>query len=174
TRNWSAFLLAVRFGCLLPEIHRRMKTILVLTSNPEFAETLRAGLNPEQFRVVHRVTLEESEPLLAHGLVQGCVLDLEMTGVRGVWVLEKIRRLDPKCPLVVFTESKQPEWEEEAYLQGVAHVLAKPVRPRLLAALLDRLPASPRPAPAPAPAQPAAPTPTYSSEAASGTLQTAD
>ncbi len=41
-----------------------MKTILVLTPHPDFAETLRTGLNPEQFRVVHRVALEEAEPLL--------------------------------------------------------------------------------------------------------------
>ena len=150
-----------------------MRTILVLAPGPDFAESLRAGLNPEQFRVIHRATIEEAEPLLAHGLVQGCIVELEMTGVRGVWVLEKIHRLDAKCPIVVFTESKQPEWEEEAYLQGVAHVLAKPVRPRLLAALLDRQFAAPRPAPAPAPAPPTAPSPPQLPEAASGTFQTA-
>lgn len=159
-----------------------MKTILVLTPHPDFAETLRTGLNPEQFRVVHRVTLDEAEPLLAHGLVQLCILDLEMTGVQGVWVLEKIRRQDPKCPIVIFSEVKQPEWEEEAYLQGVTHVLTKPVRPRLLSALLERILATPRVAPAPStpppsappPAPPPAPDPVRFTDAASGAFQTAD
>lgn len=158
-----------------------MKTVLVLTPHPDFADTIRTGLNPEQYRVVHRVTLEEAEPLLAHGLVQVCLLDLEMDGVKGVWVLEKIRRQDSKCPLVVVSDTKQPEWEEEAYLQGVAHVLAKPVRPRLLTALLDRLLATPRatPAPAPSPATPAAPAPTSFdtarfTEPATGAFQSAD
>ena len=158
-----------------------MKTVLVLTPHPDFADTIRTGLNPEQYRVVHRVTLEEAEPLLAHGLVQICLLDLEMDGVKGVWVLEKIRRQDSKCPLVVVSDTKQPEWEEEAYLQGVAHVLAKPVRPRLLNALLDRLLATPRPTPAPAPSPttPATPAPTSFdttrfTESATGAFQSAD
>ena len=116
-----------------------MKTILVLTPNPEFADTLRTGLNPEQFRVVHRVSLEEAEPLLAHGLTHACILDLDLSNVQGIWVVEKLRRRNPKCPLLVVTDSKQSEWEEEAYLKGVTHVLTKPVRVRMLTALLDRL-----------------------------------
>lgn len=155
-----------------------MKTILVLTPHPDFAEILRTGLNPEQFRVVHRVTLEEAEPLIAHGLVHVCILDLEMTGVQGVWVLEKIRRFDSKCPLIVFADVKQPEWEEEAYLQGVTHVLTKPVRLRLLSTVLDRLLTPSRtvtaPVPAPAPAPPAASEVARYSEGATGTFQTAD
>lgn len=158
-----------------------MKSILVLTPHPDFAETLRTGLNPEQFRVVHRVTLEEAEPLLAHGLVQVCILDLEITGVQGVWVLEKIRRHDTKCPILVFSDVKQPEWEEEAYLQGVTHVLTKPMRPRLLNALLERLLASSRGTMLPAavakpipPAPAASQDPARFTEAASGAFQTAD
>ena len=42
------------------------------------------------------------------------------------------------------------EWEEEAYLQGATHVLTKPVRIRMLTALLDRLWAALPPAVAPA------------------------
>jgi signal transduction histidine kinase/DNA-binding response OmpR family regulator len=120
-----------------------MKTLLVLSPHPDFADSLRTGLNPEQYRVVHRVTLEEATPLLAHGLVQACILDMEMTGVQGVWLLEKIRRCDPKCPLLVFADTKEPAWEEEAYQHGVSHVLTKPVRARILTTLLDRLFATP-------------------------------
>jgi signal transduction histidine kinase/DNA-binding NarL/FixJ family response regulator len=116
-----------------------MKTLLVLAQHPELAETLRAGLNPEQYRVVHRVSLEEAEPLLAHGLVNACILDVELTSVQGVWALEKLRRRSAKCPAIIYTGAKQWEWEEEAYAQGVSHVLIKPVRIRMLTTLLDRL-----------------------------------
>jgi signal transduction histidine kinase/DNA-binding NarL/FixJ family response regulator len=133
-----------------------MKTLLVLSQLPELAETIRTGLNPEQYRVIHRAGLEEAEPLLAHGLANACILDMELTGVQGIWVLEKLRRRDAKCPVIVFTGAKQSEWEEEAYLQGVMHVLAKPVRIRMLTALLDRLwAAAPRVLPAPLPFLPA-------------------
>ena len=77
--------------------------------------------------------------MLAHGLAEACIVDVELTGVQGVWFLEKLRRKAPKCPIIIYAGAKQPEWEEEAYLQGAAHVLTKPVRARLLAAVLDRL-----------------------------------
>ena len=142
---------SIRTGMHEGEGKCTMKTILVLTPNPEFADTLRTGLNPEQFRVVHRVDLEEAEPLLAHGLTHACILDLDLSGVQGIWVIEKLRRRNPRCPLLVCTGSKQSEWEEEAYLKGATHVLTKPVRVRMLTALLDRLFAEVAPSPAPPP-----------------------
>jgi DNA-binding response OmpR family regulator len=84
-----------------------MKTLLVLAPHPELAETVRAGLNPEQYRVIHRVDLDEAEPLLAHGLANACLIDVELTGVQGIWILEKLRRRDAKCPIIVFTGAKQ-------------------------------------------------------------------
>ena len=133
-----------------------MKTLLVLAPHPELVESLRTGLSPEQYRIVHRTTVEEAEPLLAHGLAHACIVDVELSSVQGVWVLEKLRRRASRCPLIIYTGAKQSDWEEEAYLQGAAHVLSKPVRIRLLSALLDRLwetnaVAIPQPSTAPAP-----------------------
>jgi len=130
-----------------------MKTLLVLAPHPELAESLRTGLSPEQYRIVHRTTVDEAEPLLAHGLANACIVDVELSTVQGVWILEKLRRRSAKCPLIVYTGAKQWEWEEEAYLHGATHVLTKPVRLRMLTALLDRLweiPGTPLPAPSPA------------------------
>ena len=116
-----------------------MKTLLVLAPHPELADTLRKGLNPDQYRVVHRANLEDAEPLLAHGLASACIVDVEVTSVQDVWIIEKIRRHAPRCPIILFAAVKQWQWEEEAYLKGATYVLTKPVRARMLAALLDRL-----------------------------------
>jgi signal transduction histidine kinase/CheY-like chemotaxis protein len=116
-----------------------MKTILVLSSHPDFAETIRASLNPEQYRVVHRLGVEEAEPLLMHGLAAACILDIDLMGVEGVWVIERLRRRAAKLPLIAYTTYSQSEWEEEAFLHGVTHVLTKPIRGRLLNSLLERL-----------------------------------
>jgi signal transduction histidine kinase/ActR/RegA family two-component response regulator len=116
-----------------------MKTLLVLAQHPEFADTVSAALNPEQYRVIHRSNVEEAEPFLTHALADLVILDVELTNVQGTWVLEKLRRRGPKCPMIVYTGARQWEWEEEAYAQGVAHVLTKPVRARTLNVLLDRL-----------------------------------
>ena len=121
-----------------------MKTILVLSPHPDFAEVIRAGLNPEAYRIVHRIGVEEAEPLLMHGLASACILDVDLIGVQGVWVIERLRRRDGKCPIIAYTTDSQSEWEEEAFLNGVTHVLTKPVRARLLNSLLERLWSTPR------------------------------
>src|ERR1017187_9931530 len=116
-----------------------MRTLLVIAEHPDFAEAVRAGINPEQYRVIDRTNLDEAEPLLAHGLAEACIVDVELTGVQATWFIEKLRRKAPKCPVIIYTGAKQPEWEEEAYSHGAAHVLTKPVRARVLGAVLDRL-----------------------------------
>jgi nitrogen-specific signal transduction histidine kinase/CheY-like chemotaxis protein len=140
-----------------------MKTVLVLSPHPDFAEAIRASLNPERCRIVHRLSVEEAEPLLVHGLADACILDVDLMGVEGVWAIERLRRYNADSPLIAFTANTRAEWEEEAFLRGVTHVLAKPVRGRLLPSLLERLwsapaaphPLRPPPPPAPPPARPA-------------------
>ena len=120
-----------------------MKTLLILADHPDFAEAVRAAVPADQYRVVHRTSFEEAEPFLVHGLAEVCILDVELANVQGIWSFEKLRRRAPKCPIIVYSAG-QWEWEEEAYLQGATHVLAKPVRGRMLCALLERLwPAAP-------------------------------
>ena len=116
-----------------------MKTILVLSPHPDFAEAVRASLNPEQYRVVHRLNVEEGEPLLVHGLCNACILDADLMGVESIWVIERLRRRDAKTPIITYTEATKADWEEEAFLRGVTQILKKPIRQRLLNSVLDRI-----------------------------------
>jgi signal transduction histidine kinase len=129
-----------------------MKTILVLSAHPDFAEAIRKDLDTEQYRVVHRISVEEAEPLLVHGLANACILDADLLGVESIWSIERLRRRDKKTPIIAYTELAQADWEEEAFLHGVTHVLTKPIRQRLLNSVLERLWG------VPAPAKPAAAT----------------
>ncbi len=124
-----------------------MKSLVVLAPHPQFAEDVRAVVEPLEFRVVHRLTVEDAEPMLLHGLASVCLVDLELVGVQGVWVVERIRRRAPDCVIIVFAGTRQPEWEEELYLAGVQHVFTKPIRGRLLAQTLTKLTGSRGPAP---------------------------
>ena len=140
-----------------------MKTILVLASHPELAESLRSALDPERYRIVHRLNTDEAEPLLEHALVQVCVVDAELAETQGVWLFEKIRRRLPVAPIIVYTNDSKWALEEEAYLAGVKHVLIKPVRARMLEAVLEQpgapvTPARPATLPRPAAAHPASET----------------
>ena len=56
-----------------------MRTLLVLAEHPDLAEAIRAALNAESFRVLHRSGLEEAEPLLAHGLIDNSVYVQDLT-----------------------------------------------------------------------------------------------
>ena len=118
-----------------------MKTLLVIAPHPELSDAIRAALSAEQYRVIHRRDVTEAEPLLGQGLLDVCVVGAEENDVQSLWAVEKIRRRLPHCPLLVYTGVTPWEWEEEAYLHGVAHVLPKPPRARALNALLERLPA---------------------------------
>ena len=120
-----------------------MKTILVLSLHPDFAEAIRTGLDANRYRVVHRLSVDEAEPLLVHGLAAACILDVDLMGVEGIWVIERLRRHDAKSPVIAYTAGIQSEWEEEAFLRGATHVLTKPVRPRLLNSLLAGFAATP-------------------------------
>ena len=134
-----------------------MKTILVLSSHPDFADIIRASLDPEQYRVVHRLNVDEAEPLLEHDLAGACILDVDLMGVEGVWVIERLRRHAAKKPIIAYTTDNQSEWEEKAFLHGVTHVLTKPVRRQLLNSLLERLWTVPAAIPSPRLATPPAP-----------------
>jgi len=135
-----------------------MKTILVLSTHPDFPETIRAGLNPELYRIVHRIGVEEAEPLLTHGLAAACILDIDLMGAESVWVIERLHRRNARLPIIACTASSHAEWEEDAFLHGVSHVLTKPVRGRLLNSLLERLLNAPTQQGAlPAPLQPSSP-----------------
>src|SRR5450432_1093335 len=104
-----------------------MKTILVLSPHPDFAEAVRTSLNVEHYRVVHRHNVEEGEPLLVHGLIGACVLDADLMGVECVWVIERLRRRDTKTPIIAYTELSQSDSQEEAFLHGVSQILPTPV-----------------------------------------------
>jgi len=116
-----------------------VKTILVIAAHPDSAEAVRASLDPKHYRLIHRTNAEVAEPLLAHGVADVCIADVDLTGVQSAWSLEKLKRKAPDLPLIVYTSARQWEWEEEAYLRGATCVLSKPVRPRTLQAVLERV-----------------------------------
>jgi len=116
-----------------------MKTLLIIAPHPELAENVRSGLDPQRYRVLHRTSVDEAEPLLAQGVADACIIDVELTSPQSVWLLDRLNRRAPNCPILIYTDTKQWEWEEEAYLRGVAHVLTKPVRIRMLTAVLERV-----------------------------------
>ncbi len=128
-----------------------MKNLLILSKLAGPAAALRAVLDPAEFRVIAKNELWEIESLVRQGAIDAAILDFELTDVQPIRTIEQIRSLSPALPVFVYSSNTKWEWEEEAYLLGVQHVLAKPIRGRILNTLLARLwsPAAPPQLPVP-------------------------
>ncbi|HWD21287.1 MAG TPA: ATP-binding protein [Verrucomicrobiae bacterium] len=116
-----------------------MKTLLVIAPNNGLAAALRAVLKAENYRVLSHVDLREDELLLTAASVDGCVLDVDLTTIAPIRMIERVRKALPKAPLLLYTSDSHWAWEEDAYLLGVSYILDKPVRAKLLHSLLERL-----------------------------------
>src|SRR4030095_3877594 len=116
-----------------------MRTLLVVTKQPSLAAAIQALLDPLKFQLIVKETVDETEMLLARGAIDATVLDTDLMDTRAIRTIETLISFAPSCPLIVYAGNKQWEWEEDAYLVGVAHVLNKPVRGKLLNTLLDRM-----------------------------------
>ena len=116
-----------------------MKNLLILSKLSGPAAAVRAVLNPADFRVIAKSELWEVETLLRQGTIDACILDFELTDIQPIRTLEQIRALAPELPIFVYSSNAKWEWEEDAILLGVNHVLTKPIRGKILNALLARL-----------------------------------
>src|SRR4051794_14862236 len=109
-----------------------MRTLLLLTKQPGFAAGAEAALPGGKYQAITKENIWEAETLLARGAIDAVILDVELTDSRAVRTIEQVRQAAPNAPVIVYTGAKQWEWEEDAYMLGVAHVVTKPVRGKLL------------------------------------------
>ncbi len=116
-----------------------MRTLLVLTHQPTMSEAIGSVLDPRQFQLIVKETSSAAEFLLGRGAIDATILDVDLKGARAIRAIEELISYAPGCPILVYTGERQWQWEEDAYVLGVNHVLTKPVRGRLLNHLLNRL-----------------------------------
>lgn len=132
-----------------------MKTLLVIAPDATCPAAVRAALDPGQFRVVEHSAIREDELRLTAATIDVCIFDVDLTTVEPIRAIERLRRVLPSCPMILYASASHWTWEEEAYLLGVSHILSKPVRGRLLNSILERLfaakarPPEPRPSEVP-------------------------
>src|SRR5688500_17046549 len=116
-----------------------MRTLLIITKQASLAEAVQTVLDPIKFQLITKEAVGEAEFLLSRGAIDATILDVELTDTRAIRVIEELRGFAPGGHILIYTGEKQWEWEEDAYLLGVEHVLTKPVRGKLLNTLLERL-----------------------------------
>lgn len=115
-----------------------MRTVLILSKAPALASAIEGVLDRAKYQVIIKEDLWAAEPLLSRGAIDALILEMELTDARGIQMIEQVRQAAPKAPLIVVSSAKQWEWEEDAYLLGVFHIVSKPIRAKLLNNLLER------------------------------------
>jgi len=116
-----------------------MKTVLVIAPNSTLAAAVRNALGSERYRVIEHTDVREDVLRLTAYSIDACVIDVDLTTIEPIRHIERLRRVLPHCPMILYATDSQRGWEEEAWLLGVNHILKKPVRAPLLNSLLDRL-----------------------------------
>ncbi|HMF85913.1 MAG TPA: response regulator [Nitrospiraceae bacterium] len=74
------------------------------------------------------------------------VLDLKMPGMDGVTVLQQVRSLNPKQPMIILTGAGTPETEQQVRVLGVIEFVQKEFSLHRLGDSLKRLLKTPDPA----------------------------
>src|SRR4051794_16520396 len=116
-----------------------MRTLLVVTQQAATATAFASTLDAAQFQLIVKEDVADAEFLLTRDAIDAAILDLDLTDARATRAIQQLKSFAPGCPILVYATTKQWEWEEDAYLQGVQHVLTKPIRGKLLSTLLNRL-----------------------------------
>jgi len=101
--------------------------------------SVKSVLDPSVYQIIFKTGVAEAESLLTRGAIDALILEVEASDVRAVRNIGELKSLAPQCPMIVYADAKEWEWEEDAYLMGVSHVLTKPFRARTFNTLLDRL-----------------------------------
>jgi signal transduction histidine kinase/DNA-binding NarL/FixJ family response regulator len=116
-----------------------MNTVVVIAPQSELAAAVRAALDPSLYRVIEQADLSEDEMRLSATSLDACICEVDLTTAQPIRALERLRRILPHCPMILYAAAPGLEWEEEAYLLGASQILVKPVRARLLNTVLERL-----------------------------------
>ncbi len=117
-----------------------MRTLLVIGPDTGLGAAVRVALDSTRYRVIEQEDIsEETLQLTGGSSFDVCIFDADLTNVGPIRKVEQLRQWLPHCPVILYAAQSHWAWEEDAYLLGVRHILSKPVRGRLLHALLDRM-----------------------------------
>ena len=100
--------------------------ILLVEDEPNIARGLVFNLEEEGYRITHVVSGEEALEQLREEHFAIVVLDLMLPGIDGVEVCRRLRRIDPRLPVLMLTARSQEADRVEGLAAGADDYLTKP------------------------------------------------
>src|SRR4029079_3048241 len=122
-----------------------MAKILVIDDEPGIRNLLDTLLRRKGYDVVLAESGQKGLDLFRRERPDGIVLDLKMPGMDGLSVLQQVRSLDPKKPVIVLTGAGTAETEQKVRALGVSEDVEYDGSVHLLGGFLKRLLNNPTP-----------------------------
>jgi DNA-binding NarL/FixJ family response regulator len=104
--------------------------VIIVETDPAVSNSLRASLrnSGQPFTIIDTPSGEEALLELSRGGVDLLVTDLELPGISGIELLERLRAQDPSAHSIVVTANPTQEAQSRAHALGVIAFLRKPIR----------------------------------------------
>ncbi|HTV21621.1 MAG TPA: response regulator [Polyangiaceae bacterium] len=119
-----------------------MKKVLVVDDSNSIRNEVSDALGPAGFDVLQAADATEAFACLAkHRDVSMMVLDVNMPGMSGIELLERLRAERPEetPPVLMLTTEAERQLVERAKKAGAKGWLLKPIKPELLVSTVNRL-----------------------------------
>lgn len=104
--------------------------VIIVETDPMVSNSLRASLRNSglPFTIIDTPSGEEALLELSRGEVDLLVTDLELPGISGIELLERLRQQNPGARSIVVTANPTQEAQSRAHALGVIAFLRKPIR----------------------------------------------
>ena len=116
-----------------------MAKILVIDDEQGIRDLLDTMLSRKGYDVVLAESGRKGLELFRRERPDVIVLDLKMPGMDGLTVLQQVRSLNPKQPVIILTGAGTPETEQQVRALGVTEFVEKEFSLHLLGDSLKRL-----------------------------------
>ena len=116
-----------------------MAKILVIDDEQGIRDLLDTLLHRKGYDVVLAESGQKGLDLFRRERPDVVVLDLKMPGMDGLAVLQQVRSLNPKQPVIILTGAGTPEIEQQVRALGVTEFVEKEFSLHLLGDSLKRL-----------------------------------
>lgn len=102
-----------------------MKTILIVDDEPDLREILRLEFEAEGWNVIEAENGTKAFETFQNSKIDAVASDVRMPGGDGVSLLEKIKAVSPKTPVVLLTGFADIQ-EKDALAKGALAMVKKP------------------------------------------------
>ncbi len=104
-----------------------MAYLLVVDDEPNVVYSLQRGLQSDELQVLTASTAKQGLDLIQQQQVDVVILDVRLPDLSGLEAFERLRRLDPRLPVILITAYGTTETAIEAMKRGAFEYLLKPV-----------------------------------------------